>query len=147
MAILGSGNVTYEVSGEEWGQLPKGWVYGDATSVAVDSHDNPWILHGDSDRVREFLEQEGKDLAPPVVQFDPEGNVLQAWGGPGEGYDWMQRTFGSEHGMFIDHEDNVWVIGGGTSGFDGGVVLLQQYAAVRPFSLGLRFVVLFLGGL
>ena len=29
--------------------------------------------------------------------------------------------------------------------FDGGVVLLQQYAAVRPPGLGLRFVVLFLG--
>ncbi|BBM06212.1 hypothetical protein HAALTHF_52060n [Vreelandella aquamarina] len=31
--------------------------------------------------------------------------------------------------------------------FDGGVVLLQQYAAVRPPGLCLRFVVLFLGSL
>ena len=113
--------------------LPNNWGLGEVWGVAVDSHDNPWILHGDSDRVRGFLEQEGKDLAPPVVQFDPEGNVLQAWGGPGEGYDWMQRTFGSEHGMFIDHEDNVWVIGGGTSGVDGGVVL--KFTATGEFLL------------
>ena len=45
----------------------------------------------------------------------------------------MQRTFGSEHGMFIDHEDNVWVIGGGTSGFDGGVVL--KFTATGEFLL------------
>ncbi len=31
--------------------------------------------------------------------------------------------------------------------FDGGVILLQQYAAVRPPGLCLRFVLLFLGGL
>ena len=103
--------------------LPNNWALGEVWGVAVDSRDNPWILHGDSDRVQGMLAQEGKELAPPVVQFDPEGNVLQAWGGPGEGYDWMQRTFGSEHGMFIDHEDNVWVIGGGNGDFDGGVAL------------------------
>lgn len=106
-----------------WPQpLPDDWALGDVWGVAVDSHDNPWIAHADSDRIQELLAAEGKVLAPPIIQFDREGNVLQAWGGPGEGYDWMVDTFAAEHGMFIDHEDNVWVIGGGTRA-DGGVVL------------------------
>ena len=102
--------------------LPNNWALGDVWGVAVDSHDNPWIAHADSDRIQALLAAEGKELAPPIIQFDQEGNVLQAWGGPGEGYDWMEDTFAAEHGMFIDHQDNVWVIGGGTRA-DGGVVL------------------------
>ena len=106
-----------------WPQpLPNNWALGDVWGVAVDSQDNPWIVHATSDRIQALLEAEGKELAPPIIQFDPEGNILQAWGGPGEGYDWMQDTFAAEHGLFIDHEDNVWVIGGGTRA-DGGVVL------------------------
>lgn len=102
--------------------LPNDWALGDVWGVAVDSQDNPWIVHANSDRIQALLEAEGKTLAPPVIQFDREGDVLQAWGGPGEGYDWMVDTFAAEHGMFIDHEDNVWVIGGGARA-DGGVVL------------------------
>lgn len=102
--------------------LPNNWALGDVWGVAVDSQDNPWIAHANSERIQALLEAEGKELAPPIIQFDPEGNVLQAWGGPGEGYEWMEDTFAAEHGMFIDHEDNVWVIGGGTRA-DGGVVL------------------------
>lgn len=102
--------------------LPNDWALGDVWGVAVDSQDNPWIVHANSDRIQALLAAEGKTLAPPVIQFDREGDVLQAWGGPGEGYDWMVDTFAAEHGMFIDHEDNVWVIGGGARA-DGGVVL------------------------
>ena len=112
--------------------LPNNWALGDVWGVAVDSNDNPWIAHANSDRIQELLAAEGKELAPPVIQFDREGNVLQAWGGPGEGYDWMEDTFAAEHGMFIDHEDNVWVIGGGTRA-DGGVVL--KFTAAGEFLL------------
>ena len=36
---------------------------------------------------------------PPVLEMDPEGKVLRAWGGPGNGYTW----FDQEHGIYIDH--------------------------------------------
>ena len=49
--------------------------------------------------------------APPVLELDPEGNVLQAWGGPGEGYTWFDR----EHGIYIDHNGFVWL--GTSNGF------------------------------
>ncbi len=43
--------------------------------------------------------------APPVLELDPEGKVLQAWGGPGDGYTW----FDQEHGIYIDHNGFVWM--------------------------------------
>ena len=47
--------------------------------------------------------------APPILEFDQEGNLIQHWGGPGEGYDWPE----SNHGVWVDGMDNVWVGGNG----------------------------------
>src|SRR6266545_1406887 len=46
---------------------------------------------------------------PPVLEFDQAGNLLQSWGGPGQGYDWPDI----EHGVYVDHKDNVWLAGNG----------------------------------
>ena len=45
MVILGTGRFTYEVSGEDWRNLPEGWSYKEATAVAVDSHDNVHVFN------------------------------------------------------------------------------------------------------
>jgi len=42
-----------------------------------------------------------------VIEFDGEGNLLRAWGGPGQGYEWFEN----EHGITIDSQGNVWVGG------------------------------------
>jgi len=42
-----------------------------------------------------------------VLQFAPDGKLIRAWGGPGAGYEW----FTTEHGIFVDDEDNVWLSG------------------------------------
>ena len=42
--------------------------------------------------------------------------MVNAWGGPGEGYRWPD----SEHGIFIDHLDNVWL--GGSGGDDAHIL-------------------------
>jgi hypothetical protein len=50
--------------------------------------------------------------APPVVEFDPDGNVVNSWGDMSlspEGRS-LVLAHGS-HGCFIDYEDNVWVAG------------------------------------
>ena len=47
--------------------------------------------------------------APPVLEFDPEGNLVNSWGGPGAGYTWPV----SNHGIAIDHKDNIWIGGNG----------------------------------
>jgi DNA-binding beta-propeller fold protein YncE len=48
--------------------------------------------------------------APPVIEFDPDGNIVQAWGGPGQGYDWPT----TEHGIAVDPKGNVWLAGSNT---------------------------------
>lgn len=45
--------------------------------------------------------------APPILEFDPEGNLVRHWGGPGAGYEWPP----SLHGLTIDGKDNVWLAG------------------------------------
>lgn len=103
--------------------LPNNWIIGEVSGIAVDSRDHIWIIHrpgtllpGDelgaaSDPPR----NECCKAAPPVIEFDAEGNVIQAWGGKGEGYDWPN----SEHGIFVDYKDNVW-IAGNSAGFIEG---------------------------
>ena len=47
---------------------------------------------------------------PPVIEFDPAGNVVQTWGGPGPGYDWPQQV----HGITVDDVNGrVWITGNG----------------------------------
>ena len=96
--------------------LPNQWLIGQVAGVAVDSRDHIWIVHrpkslGEDEYAPTQQPENGLPYipAPPVIEFDAEGNVVQAWGGPGEGYDWPDNP----HGIFIDHEDNVWIGGSG----------------------------------
>ncbi len=96
--------------------LPNDWIMGQAAGVAVDAQDHVWVIQ----RPRTLTDDE-KALtlnpppskccrpAPAVMEFDGEGNLVQAWGGPGEGYDWPQN----EHGISIDAAGFVWVGGNG----------------------------------
>ena len=96
--------------------LPNDWALGEAWGIAVDSRDHPWVLHSTNQKspaMRELVAKEGKRLAPPVIEFDAEGRVVQAWGGPANGYSWMEGQPWAEHGIFIDYKDNVWVTGDG----------------------------------
>ena len=47
--------------------------------------------------------------APPVLVFDQEGNLIRHWGGPGQGFEWPQ----SEHGIYVDANEFVWLAGNG----------------------------------
>src|SRR5436305_11410545 len=47
--------------------------------------------------------------APPVLEFDEDGNLIGHWGGPGPGYDWPD----SNHGITVDYKGNVWIGGNG----------------------------------
>jgi hypothetical protein len=43
------------------------------------------------------------------MQFDASGKLLQSWNGAGDGYEWPQDN--NEHGIYVDHQNNVWVAG------------------------------------
>ncbi len=86
-----------------WPQLPAQWRLGEVSSIAIDVQDNAWFLH----RPWTLPPDEADMAAPHVVGFDSDGNVLDAWGGPGEGYEWPQR----EHGLQVDHQGFAWIGG------------------------------------
>jgi len=88
--------------------LPNHWLVGAVAGIAVDSRDHVWITH----RPSTLQPNETRSIwkaAPPVLEFDQEGALVQAWGGPGAGYEWPQL----EHGIYVDAQDHVWLGGGG----------------------------------
>ena len=95
--------------------LPNHWVLGMAIGVFVEPNDHVWIIHRSSatlannEKPLELKTGECCAGAPPVLEFDPEGNLLHHWGGPGEGFEWPD----SNHGIFIDYKGNVWIGGNG----------------------------------
>ena len=46
-----------------------------------------------------------------MIEFDPDGNVVQPWGGPGHHPSWPE----SEHGIYVDPRGNVWIGGNGAN--------------------------------
>ncbi len=90
-----------------WLKLPENWVLGQGSAVAVDRHDHVWILHRPRYVGTLYEQPAGKTASPPVLEFDADGQFIQAWGGPGDGYDWPDQ----EHGIYVDDEDNVWIGG------------------------------------
>jgi DNA-binding beta-propeller fold protein YncE len=104
--------------------LPNKYLLGELGGVDVDSHDNVWIIS----RPKTLTEdQKGASLqpptseccipAPPVIEFDAQGNYLQGWGGSGPGYEWPDN----EHGIYVDYKGNIW-IGGNTTGKDDQIL-------------------------
>jgi DNA-binding beta-propeller fold protein YncE len=103
-----------------WPQpLPNHWILGSVLGVGVDSRDHVFIVHTDATldgrtelgAVQDPPLNECCTAAPRVLEFDPEGNLVNAWGGPGDGYVWPN----SNHGLTVDPMDNIW-IGGNADG-------------------------------
>src|SRR3982751_6860409 len=65
-----------------WPTIPNGWQLGWVASVAVDAQDHVGVLQ----RPGSLPAEEKPHAAPPVLEFTPEGKLVQAWGGPGTGY-------------------------------------------------------------
>ncbi len=105
--------------------VPNHWVLGNVIGVGVDSQDHVYIIHrgAGSLEFKEIYAAENPPAAecclpaPPVLEFDAEGNMVRAWGGPGQGYEWPD----SNHGITPDAKGNLW-IGGNGAGVDGHIL-------------------------
>ncbi len=111
--------------------LPNHWIYGNVIGVGVDTRDHVYIIHrtdilpqGNIDRKEAYAAltppaSECCNPAPPVVEFDPDGNMVKAWGGQKdlpEGASWPT----SNHGITVDSKGIVYI---GGNGADDGHIL------------------------
>lgn len=127
--------------------LPNHWILGQLGGLAVDQHDHIWVYNrprsltneeaGLEDAVPGAKNAQGVPInglgfprpygpiadcckaAPSVLEFDIEGKLLRAWGGPSDpgfiggkckaedGCIWPN----SEHGIYVDQNDSVWITG------------------------------------
>ena len=97
--------------------LPNHWIMGSTIGVTVDSRDHVFIIHRQGSlnaRTEVGAAQDPPTSkccvpAPPVLEFDPDGNLVGHFGGPADGYDWPT----SNHGITADPKDNLWIGGNG----------------------------------
>ncbi len=108
--------------------LPNHWLLGNAVGVGIDSRDHVYIVHRRQSLNPRNEGNAGPDqpdaaccrAAPNVLEFDPEGNLVGHFGGPGEGYDWPE----SNHGLQVDPDDNIWI--GGNGGSDSHILKFSR---------------------
>jgi DNA-binding beta-propeller fold protein YncE len=101
--------------------LPDRWVAEQVEGVCVDAQDHVFIANSN------YLNEKEQKIAavpPPIIEFDPDGNVVNAWGNrelmPADG----------PHGCFVDYQGNVWIAGSHDAivqkySHDGSKMLLQ----------------------
>jgi hypothetical protein len=100
---------------------PKPWSTGEVAGTCVDSRDHVFIVtRGNLVNSPETLDSVP---APPVIEFDRDGKVVNAWGD-------RNVLPNGIHGCFVDYQDNLWIAGNGDGIVqkytrDGGRLLLQ----------------------
>jgi hypothetical protein len=92
-----------------WAKIPDNWVVGPLGAACVDARDHVWVLHRQEGVTQEMLA--GRDRlsgsrarikAPPVIEFDAQGNVVNSWGDA--------KALGNYlHDCFVDKDFNVWI--------------------------------------
>jgi len=106
--------------------LPNHWVMGNVIGVGIDKQDHVYIIHRGAGSLepKEIYAAANPPAsecclpAPPVLEFDAEGNLVRSWGGPKPGapYEWPE----SNHGITPDSKGNLWI--GGNGGNDGHIL-------------------------
>jgi hypothetical protein len=118
--------------------LPNHWILGSAIGVWVDTRDHIWIIHrgastldANENAAGGKLTRECCSAAPPILEFDQAGALVQSWGGPGQGYEWPQ----SNHGIFVETNGTVWIAGNGAQ--DGQVLkFTREGKFIKQFGFG-----------
>ncbi len=117
--------------------LPNHWILGQTIGVSVDAQDNVWIIHragsleaGEQHATTNPPISKCCAPAPPVLEFDPAGNLINSWGGKGQGYDWPD----SNHGITVDYKGNVWIGGNGRGNGQLATANEGQVGGVQPFN-------------
>ena len=108
------------------------WVPGEVGASCIDSHDHIITVNRGFQRDG-LLPYEGSQSipAPPILLFDPAGNVVGSWGDPTLTPDGAAAVLPHGiHGCFADYMDNIWLAGNADGvvqkwTHDGSRLLLQ----------------------
>ena len=110
--------------------LPNHWITGNTIGVDVDDRDHIFTVHRNTENMFGGRTEIGLALgvaecctpAPPILEYDIEGNLINAWGGPVEGapYQWPE----SNHGIEVAANGDVWI--GGNGGPDSHVLVFTR---------------------
>src|SRR2546422_8209744 len=125
--------------------LPDNWVTGEIGGTCIDSQDHVFIVTRGF-QTGGLVSPEGvagrpdkSKASPPVIEFDPHGNVVHAWGdasivpsGPNAGRNAVLPH--GIHGCFVDYQDNVWIGGNGD-----GVVQKYSHDGHPLLQIGTKF--------
>ena len=98
--------------------LPKNWIMEAVPVMATDYEDHIWVISRSADITPDEAMASTTPprgdcciAAPEILEFDTQGNVLNAWGGPGHHPGWPPG--GAIHTVVVDKEHNVWISAGG----------------------------------
>jgi sugar lactone lactonase YvrE len=118
-----SGAPHYKVDPSWPKPLPERWVLGAVGAACIDSHDHVLILNrqGVLD-----VDLDAGQKAPPIIEFDPAGNVVNSWGE----HEFDEPLINSFHSCHFDADDNVWILSNDSGmvrkySHDGRKLLLQ----------------------
>ncbi len=103
---------------------PKPWSTGEVAGTCIDSRDHVFIVtRGNLVNSPETLDSVP---AAPVIEFDTDGNVANAWGN-------RNVLPNGIHGCFVDYQDNVWIAGNGD-----GIVQKYSHEGTLLLQIGTR---------
>src|SRR5215469_6757937 len=127
--------------------LPDNWVTGEIGGTCVDSQDHVFVVTrgfqtGGLTSPEGVAGQPEKSIAsPPVIEFDPAGNVVNSWGNPalvptGQPHAGQNAVLpNGMHGCYVDYQDNVWIAGNG----DGVVQKYTHDGSTLLMTIGTKF--------
>jgi len=114
--------------------LPNKWSMQQIVDIYVDRDDHVWVLNRRVDARPDELTAATNPprgecciLGPEVLEFDPDGNVVNAWGGPGYHPGWPGRL----QTIAVDRQKNVWM--SGTTPGDSIIEFSRDGKFVRDF--------------
>lgn len=105
MAPINSGPNPYQTI-EGWAKLPEGRTWGSTSAVAIDRDGKSvWVAE------RCGTNSCAASNLPAVLKFDESGTLVKSFGA---------GVFMTPHGIFVDKDDNVWIVDCACTGRRGG---------------------------
>ena len=74
-----------------WPKMPANFRPPFVSGIQIDSTGNAWL----TTRPARAQADAQKIVGPPIMIFDPNGNYIRGWGGPGAGYELSACTGGA----------------------------------------------------